>query len=163
MLDFFEDALGPFTYIVDPSKRLFFIYVLSATVLAFLVLWFQEKSLKRTWQILTDAKVWKHPSTQIDIQLLLFNSVIRAVLFFFVVVSSFSVARSSVRFLNQLFPDYEPFDISRFWLITFYSVCSFLMLDFSRFFQHYLSHKWSFLWRFHKIHHSAPVLTPLTL
>ena len=39
---------------------------------------------------------------------------------------------------------------------------SFVVADFFNFVQHYLMHKVPFLWSFHKIHHSAEVLTPLT-
>ena len=35
-------------------------------------------------------------------------------------------------------------------------------VDFGFFFMHYLQHKISWLWAFHKVHHSAAVLTPLT-
>jgi len=35
--------------------------------------------------------------------------------------------------------------------------------DLSRFLLHYLLHKIPFLWEFHKVHHSAKVLTPMTI
>ena len=37
-----------------------------------------------------------------------------------------------------------------------------LLLDFIRYGQHYLLHRVPLLWRLHKVHHSAEVLTPLT-
>ena len=40
---------------------------------------------------------------------------------------------------------------------------TFLIDDFSRFFTHYIFHRVPFLWKFHKVHHSAEVLTPITL
>jgi sterol desaturase/sphingolipid hydroxylase (fatty acid hydroxylase superfamily) len=40
---------------------------------------------------------------------------------------------------------------------------TFIVDDFSRFFTHYLFHKMPFLWKLHKVHHSATVLTPITL
>jgi len=33
---------------------------------------------------------------------------------------------------------------------------SLIILDFFIYLQHFLSHKWSFLWRFHRVHHSDP-------
>ena len=47
-------------------------------------------------------------------------------------------------------------------MITF-SLVLFIIEDFSRFFVHWLYHRIHFLWRFHFVHHSATVLTPLTL
>lgn len=37
-----------------------------------------------------------------------------------------------------------------------------LAIDFAKFFAHFLQHKVPLLWEFHKVHHSAQVLTPLT-
>jgi sterol desaturase/sphingolipid hydroxylase (fatty acid hydroxylase superfamily) len=39
----------------------------------------------------------------------------------------------------------------------------FLAYEFGYWTNHYLSHRISFLWEFHKVHHSATVLTPLTV
>ena len=36
----------------------------------------------------------------------------------------------------------------------FWSIGSFLFLDFAIYLQHILSHKWKFFWRFHRVHHS---------
>jgi len=47
------------------------------------------------------------------------------------------------------------------WMIAF-TVYSTLVWDFLASFSHYLKHKVPFLWEFHKVHHSAQVLTPLT-
>ncbi|MES2288420.1 MAG: sterol desaturase family protein [Pseudomonadota bacterium] len=35
--------------------------------------------------------------------------------------------------------------------------------EFAYWFDHYLSHKWAWLWAFHKVHHSAETLSPLTV
>lgn len=44
-----------------------------------------------------------------------------------------------------------------------FTICSILAFDFALFWQHYLMHKIPILWHFHKVHHSAEVLTPVTL
>lgn len=44
-----------------------------------------------------------------------------------------------------------------------YTVGLLLVVDFGFFFAHYLSHKLPFLWEFHKVHHAAEVLTPVTV
>jgi sterol desaturase/sphingolipid hydroxylase (fatty acid hydroxylase superfamily) len=43
-----------------------------------------------------------------------------------------------------------------------FTVAVFMAMDFGNFFAHWLQHKIPWLWEFHKIHHSAEVLTPLT-
>jgi sterol desaturase/sphingolipid hydroxylase (fatty acid hydroxylase superfamily) len=42
------------------------------------------------------------------------------------------------------------------------TVMIFLAYELGYWINHYLSHRISFLWEFHKVHHSATVLTPLT-
>ena len=44
-----------------------------------------------------------------------------------------------------------------------YTVCLFFADDFRRYAVHYMFHRVPFLWEFHKVHHSAEVLTPITL
>ncbi len=48
-------------------------------------------------------------------------------------------------------------------VIIFFSLILFIIDDFSRFWLHRLYHRVPLLWRFHSIHHSATILTPLTL
>ena len=44
-----------------------------------------------------------------------------------------------------------------------FSITIFLVDDLARYLLHVLQHRWRFLWFFHQVHHSAVVLTPLTL
>ncbi len=43
-----------------------------------------------------------------------------------------------------------------------YTVVFFLAYDFGRYMAHYVQHRFDVLWHFHKVHHSAEVLTPFT-
>ena len=49
-----------------------------------------------------------------------------------------------------------------FLVIAIFTVISVLITDFVFYFHHYLQHRIPFLWEFHKVHHSAEVLTPMT-
>lgn len=50
------------------------------------------------------------------------------------------------------------------WLaFTLTVVCQWIAYEFAYWLNHCLSHKWRWLWAFHKVHHSAEVLTPLTI
>jgi sterol desaturase/sphingolipid hydroxylase (fatty acid hydroxylase superfamily) len=58
------------------------------------------------------------------------------------------------------------FDVSSmppFALAFMPGVVGFLLADFGFFFSHYLMHKVPLLWVFHEVHHSAEVLTPVTV
>ncbi|MGZ3305953.1 MAG: sterol desaturase family protein, partial [Asticcacaulis sp.] len=42
------------------------------------------------------------------------------------------------------------------------TVALFLAYDFAYWLDHYIKHKVPFLWEFHRVHHTAEVLSPLT-
>ena len=160
----FSDSLAaPFLFIVDPTKRLFFIYLISSVALAVITFWFSEKSLKISIEKLFDGRVWQHSSTRVDVSLLFINTILKSFLFAGVAISSIMVAKVVVKQLYGFFPDHVATKWSYGFVVGTYSLTSFIALDFTRFFQHYLFHKIPFLWRVHKVHHSAEVLTPLTL
>ncbi len=46
-------------------------------------------------------------------------------------------------------------------LVILFTLFSALAADFMFYFHHYLQHRIQFLWEFHKVHHSAEVLTPM--
>jgi len=160
---FADLILSPLHFILDPTKRLFFLYFISSTLLALAVLYQKDKSISKAIDSLCDKRVWFNPSSRLDVSLLILNSVIKTVLFVVVIFSSIEVSRVIVKNLVNLFPDYEPLKMGFTTTAIAYTLLSFLALDFSRFFQHYLFHKIPFLWSFHKVHHTATVLTPITL
>jgi sterol desaturase/sphingolipid hydroxylase (fatty acid hydroxylase superfamily) len=160
----FKDLLmSPLFYLVDPTKRIFFIYILSSLFLALIVLLLQNNSFDKSIKKIFDLRIWNHPSSRIDISLWFFNIFLKSFVFVGITYSAIKVAKSFVHILYSGFPHFQPIDLSFEAVVGLYSVSSFVMLDFSRFYQHYLSHKWPFFWRFHKVHHTAEVLTPMTL
>ena len=161
-LDFFEKAFEPLFYLFNPTKRIFFLYSLSSLILAIILL-IPNSSLKQSLQKIFNKKIWFHRSSKIDVQFLFTNSFIRALMFIFFSFTSIAVAKWTLRTLNRSFPDNQLWSFSYSDVILLYALSSFVILDFTRFLQHYLFHKIPILWRFHKIHHSAEVLTPLTL
>jgi sterol desaturase/sphingolipid hydroxylase (fatty acid hydroxylase superfamily) len=55
-----------------------------------------------------------------------------------------------------------PSTLPDFMLIFILSVVSYLAYEIAYWTNHYLSHRVPFLWEFHKIHHTAQILSPLT-
>jgi sterol desaturase/sphingolipid hydroxylase (fatty acid hydroxylase superfamily)/ABC-type Fe3+ transport system substrate-binding protein len=160
----FADLLSlPFEFFLDPTKRLFFVYLTLSGVMAFVLLYLKHKDVTETLTAVFDKRVWLSPSTGLDVSLLILNSLIKSQLFVFVVLNSLWVSQNFARSLYSLFPSWIAWNISYPTLMTLYTLTVFVLLDFSRFFQHYLFHKIPFLWQIHKVHHSARVLTPLTL
>jgi sterol desaturase/sphingolipid hydroxylase (fatty acid hydroxylase superfamily) len=64
--------------------------------------------------------------------------------------------------LTQIFGP-MPADWAPAWFVqTSIAVLIFIAYEFGYWFDHYLKHRIPFLWEFHKVHHTAEVLTPLT-
>ena len=160
-MTFFEELLAPLTYIAQPEKRIFWLYLLSSFFLAYGVLLFSGE--KNIFRKLSDKKVWLHPSSRLDLKLFLTNSVVKSLFFAGVVMSSIYFATKTSIFFLDIFPDFEPVQWSYQTVALVYTLVSFIILDFTRFFVHYLMHKIPVLWKIHRVHHSARVLTPMTL
>lgn len=162
-MGFIETWLAPLFYFVDPTKRLFFVYSLASIIFAVAVLFCKDKKLVSSIEAIANPRVWLHRSSKIDFQLMFFNSILKTLLFIGVGFSAVVVSKFTGTLLRGWFPNFETSSWSYEKVILYYTVASFMILDFARFFQHYLFHKIPFLWRFHKIHHSAEVMTPVTL
>ncbi len=159
---FFE----PITLLTDVNSRLYFGYLIAAFLLAFLALALMQKkmALRSALHILFSPKVWLNRSTLLDLGLLSINVWLKVLVWVPVFMSAFSVAFSTVKGLNWLIPvSAFPLSVSKPVVVAVYTLVLVLALDFSRYLLHRLMHRSSWLWRFHKVHHSARTMTPLTL
>jgi sterol desaturase/sphingolipid hydroxylase (fatty acid hydroxylase superfamily) len=78
------------------------------------------------------------------------------------IISAKTIAFSVNKFLNLEFDYFENSYFSYEMIIFMYTISIFLVSDFTRYWLHRFLHTIPFLWEFHKIHHSAKVLTPIT-
>lgn len=157
---FIETISMTFNYFTDPSKRIFYVYILSSFILATFV-YFSKKRKASFFQYFFHKKTWLGKSAQIDYLFLFFNSLIKLILIAPLLIFSLKIAFHLNQYLVDSFGYFE-LKLSKGLLITLYTLCLFFIGDFASFFLHYLQHKIPFLWRFHKIHHSATVLNPIT-
>jgi sterol desaturase/sphingolipid hydroxylase (fatty acid hydroxylase superfamily) len=65
--------------------------------------------------------------------------------------------------LGTVWSPYVMTDLSPLWATIIFSIVLALIADFGMFITHYWMHRFPILWEFHKVHHSAEVLTPLTV
>lgn len=145
-------------YFTSPSKRFFILYLLSAAVIAVVFL-----VLRRQKITLADSKAyWLHPSARLDY----FYFIFAAVLKIYVVVPLIISAQTVMLWVNQWCLDtfgYVSFPhVKQTTVFALYTVILFVVSDFSRYWLHRAMHALPFLWAFHKVHHSAEVLNPVT-
>lgn len=158
-------TLGSF---LDPKKRIYFPYLISALVLSLLYLKLANKtsrslSFLQYIKYLFSFKIWGHPSAIVDYQFLLFNALVKIVL-----ITPYLLAHTAFAYLFvQAWEATVGIKDNILWSSTAinisYTITFLILSDFSRFLLHYALHKAPFLWEFHKVHHAAEVLTPITL
>lgn len=151
--------------VIDPSRRLFWGFIVSAVILVVLQwLWLGKRiTWRRVRATFFAKKYWLTYSTLTDVSYTFINTAIRSSLLIPLFGSHLVATLWVGRSLQGLFGD-GPDLVLPWWLIaTSYTLVFFVVEDFSRFYLHRIMHKVPFLWRFHKVHHSATTLTPLTL
>ena len=161
----FEQFLEPLGYLLDPSKRIFWGYVVGALVVASIVTAKSQGYLDLRAQLrsLFSAKYWFNRSTSLDYLLLFVNGSVRTLLIIPALGSHLAGAFVVASFLQRNVADPAVTSLSWLAVAALFSVTLFIADDASRFALHRMMHRWEPLWRLHKIHHSATTLTPFTV
>ncbi len=152
-------------YLISADKRLFLPFLLSAFLLALFALYRQHQTL--SWNIIRKnlfaADFWLTRSSLVDLGYLFLNSLVRILVLVPLFASKLMATIVVARFFQAQFD--TPVDLawSATTVIMCYTLLYFIVDDFSRFALHFAMHKVPWLWYFHKVHHSASILTPLTL
>ena len=145
-------------YLTDPNKRLFWIYIISSIVLAIVYFYVGKKNTR----VIMSSKLWLHPSAKLDYYYFFLSYFINIFLLVPFIVSAKTVAFYVNKFLYAQF-DYFDNDLFSYTQIVFlYTIALFVVSDFTRYWLHRFLHTIPVLWEFHKVHHSAKVLTPIT-
>ncbi|MEA2110799.1 MAG: sterol desaturase family protein [Campylobacterota bacterium] len=143
-------------YFFNTHQRVFWLYLLSSLSIALIYMYF-HKGLN-----LFSRDIWWHQSAKIDYGYFIVVSVIKVVVIIPLLLSSKEVSVFTVILMQQLFGYVSALDWSREMILFTFSLTLFLVSDFTRYWLHRLMHSIPLLWRFHRVHHSAEVLNPLT-
>lgn len=165
--------LYPVLYPFVANQRIYWLYLMSALVIAAVAYyWMQYRQHRNNpeglgglvkW--LFPSRIFLHPSSLNDYQFFYVNTVFE----FLVVMPLFTSLAPAFSLMTRSFLDQagvggDGLIVGNHWaaalLLTFILA---LVGDFAIFLSHYLQHKIPALWEFHKTHHSAEVLNPLTV
>ena len=160
-----ESILSLPGYLVDANKRIFGIYLVSAILLAIPAYLVQKKNFKlgAFWGYLFNKKIWFHASARLDYKLFLVNRVLKVLLWAPIVLTMVPIAIGFSDLLDSLFGKITPVTHNSIIIISMFTLILFLLDDLTRFLLHLALHKIPILWDFHKLHHSAKVMTPMTI
>ncbi|MFN3656235.1 MAG: sterol desaturase family protein [Pseudolabrys sp.] len=117
--------------------------------------------LRALARALFPRRILRHRSNQADIGYLFFNVFVFGVVFGWSILSYQLITNGIIAGLVVLFGAVEP-ATHPFVSNAAITLMLFLAYELGYWFNHWLSHKVPVLWEFHKVHHSAEVLTPLT-
>ncbi|MCH9687001.1 MAG: TonB-dependent receptor [Deltaproteobacteria bacterium] len=160
------DILGalsrPLRALVDPNERIFWVFLLSAVVMPWLVLGLRRGTVALREGLLRRS-VWGSASSRADLTLLFVKAGLGAVARVPWLAATAGAALWVGLSLHRWLGPAAPPEWSRTTIAIVYSLVLFVGWDFSRFALHWLMHRVRPLWAFHQVHHSARVLTPLTL
>lgn len=151
--------------IINPGQRLFWIYILSSMMIALLFTLYHAQhrtepfSLRSSWFVLKNYLA--HPSALLDYRFFFIGTLIKLTLIAPIIVSAKTVAITVFKFLAP-YTDGPIQSLSHQSITILYTISLFITSDLSRYFLHRLLHTNKYLWQFHKIHHSAEVLNPLS-
>ncbi len=149
--------MGGLEYLLDPNRRIFWLYLLSSFVLGAIWLYFNPKKRR----ILLSKKLWLHPSARLDYIFFIVSFFIKTFLIIPIIIGAKDVALFVMGFLVENF-GFRQVNLDYNLIIILFTCTLFIISDFSRYWLHRFLHINAFLWEIHKIHHSAKVLTPLT-
>ncbi len=144
---------------------MFYGYLLIGLLLAVIWLrWSAKQNTREAFREIFSSEIWWSSSAKADYAIFFINKLT----FFFLaplLLTQLAAATWLFTFLHEsigyrtIIGESWP-DIS---IIALFTLCYFLLDDFARFYVHKLLHEVPFLWAFHKVHHSARTMTPMTV
>ncbi|MGQ0383959.1 MAG: sterol desaturase family protein [Gammaproteobacteria bacterium] len=175
---FLRDLLGPlYEYVYAAASGLLrfvqtghmhYVFFATALVIAFAYYWRYVRATGggagfARW--LLPREIYLHRSAVVDYQYYLVNSIILSKVYPVIFIGLPGVLLVSDGVRQVLTSAFGPAGVSgppSVWAGIAFTVAMTLAFDFAKWYAHFLEHRVPVLWEFHKVHHSAEVLTPFT-
>jgi sterol desaturase/sphingolipid hydroxylase (fatty acid hydroxylase superfamily) len=148
------------------DSKIFWLYLVSSGLIAGVVYLRNASapSLRGALEFLAPKSVVAHRSAIADYKIWVLNNILLIVVFFpYFALSTLTAAHATLTGLREIsgLPGLA-WPVNWF-TVALYTFADLLAIDAGLFVAHYLQHRVPFLWEFHKTHHSAEVLTPITV
>ena len=163
VFDVTSRLIAPFFAVLRSNELLYWPFLLSAVLLALAVFVWSQRSvnLAAFRRAYFSKAVWWHPSARADYRFYIVNGILFPLIFGPLLLSSTWVAGQVSAQLSEAFGAL-PAREAGIGAKVAYTVLFFVLYDFGRYLGHYIQHRSDVLWQFHKVHHSAEVLTPIS-
>jgi sterol desaturase/sphingolipid hydroxylase (fatty acid hydroxylase superfamily) len=145
----------------NSNERLYWLYLLTYIIFAFGIYFTLNRNVSGFFRFLFPPQIYKHQSTKIDLYILLLQPIF--LVLWVIPVSVIVSLLIAVTIQSGLdFIMVSPNLVPNHYVYIVFSILWIIVYDFGQYISHYWQHKNPVLWEFHKIHHSAEVLNPLT-
>lgn len=155
--------IGPWYVVGQPEKRLFIAGLIAAALLAASFYRYHSGGWRGLTRYLLPSQWWRSASSRLDAKIFYLNFWLRQIVLINATGLGFLSAVAVAQIVDGWWPDPATRSLPKFFAAGVYTLVFFLCEDGSRFWLHRQFHRRPWLWRFHQTHHSAEVLTPLTL
>ena len=150
---------------IDPKKRVFIAYI---GISIFIALgWFvfnRRLSFKKALKKIFDKNIFFSKSAKSDYKVFFINQLIMMIISP-LLITQLTIATALYFYFHSIdwlsvgmFKETLPIIV-----IISFTTFQFTIDDFSKYIIHRFMHRWPILWSLHKVHHSATVLTPMTV
>lgn len=163
-----DQLTAPFALFITNTDRIYWLYLLSSFTIAFFLFIVHKQDYAKSGQnaiaVIFPKDVFWHRSS-INDYLFFYTGMLFQIAFIGVLFSSLSLIVSYLTEsnLNALLPGLKFKLTGKYGAGLLCTLFLAVIADFALFFSHYLQHRIAWLWEFHKVHHSAEVMTPITV
>lgn len=153
----------PFQIFITAEERVFIPYLITGILVALIALCvIQRQPLKLALQQIFSKKVYGHEDTKCDIQYFFVNTILFWLVLIPMTAGALTLSSAFGSHLVELAGLKGSLGVSNGWTIGAFTILTVLLNDLGVYITHRLQHTIPFFWQFHKTHHSAEVLSPLT-
>jgi sterol desaturase/sphingolipid hydroxylase (fatty acid hydroxylase superfamily) len=141
---------------IGPNSRLWPGYILAALLICYVI---YRRYPKKTgyWAFVFPKSIYSHPSTWVDLKVMLFVRSLTGLGVFASVSVLATVASTVSNAISQTAPN------DGYWPPLLMGLIILASGDFVGYWFHRINHNNAILWPFHALHHSAEVMSPITL
>lgn len=176
-VEFVSTLYFQLTAFIQPTSRVYGLYLVTAFALAFIAYWQVERAHMLEAQAeghdepqrigflryVFNPKVWLHPSSLQDMRYFVVNAAVYYALISQFLIGSHTLFDGFHGALTAVVGTPDAPIMSGVIPVILYTIASVIALDFGVYYMHRLFHRIPILWEFHKVHHSAEELNPMTL
>lgn len=157
----------PATALFMPQSRFYWLYLMCTAIVAVLACRRRLAGsgngvLSAAIREVFNPRIFFHPSAITDYQFVFLNHFVFALMLGAAVTTAGAITHGGAAALAHVFGPASP-RVPGTAAMVMFTVTSFLAADFGNFYFHLQQHRSPLLWELHKVHHSAEVLTPVTV